>query len=119
MPDSRSLAAIRTAFDLSVGELAELFGGIGEQVVEQWLNRGVPADRCDEVDQIAEIAGELRRMFKPQRLPAIVRGKMAGLDNRSIIDVLKTEGSEPIHELFRALDALIPGAEPISGVWER
>lgn len=109
---SHELLTVKTAFALTPKELGGLFG-VSRQAVDKWMDSGVPTRHVAEVDRVAEIARDLKRRFKAQRLPAIVRGPMAILDSRSIYDVLRDEGVEPIHELFRRWEALIPGAEPI------
>jgi hypothetical protein len=110
---SRELLTIKNAFQLSSPELGSIFGGVSRQAIDKWLEDGVPNDRVAEVSRVAQIAEELARLFKAQRLPAIVRGPMRGLDNRSILEVLSSEGSTPIYLLFRMLRELVPGAEPI------
>ncbi|TAM73282.1 hypothetical protein EPN44_14220 [bacterium] len=109
---SRELLKVRSSFQLSAPELGQLFG-VSRQAIDKWIERGVPTDRVVDVDRVAQVATTLEKIFKRQRLPAIVRGPMRGLDNRSIYDVLKTEGVRPIQGLFHMLGALVPGAEPI------
>lgn len=109
----RELVTIKDLFQLSSAELGELFGGVRRQAIDQWFDVGVPTERVADVDRVAQVASNLGTIFKKQRLPAIIRGPMQALDNRSIYDVLRTEGVAPIQELFRRWAALIPGAEPI------
>ncbi len=110
---SRELVTIKDLFQLTSSELGVLFGNVSRQAIDQWFENGVPTERVADVDRVAEVAEALGRTFKTQRLPAIVRGPMAVFDNRSIFDVLRTDGVGPLHEFFRRLEALIPGAEPI------
>lgn len=110
---SRELLAIKDLFQLSSAELGSLFGNVRRQAIDQWFENGVPTDRVAEVDRVAQVANQFATVFKKQRLPAIVRGPMNGLDGRSVLEVLRTEGVEPIYELFRMMSALVPGAEPI------
>lgn len=109
----RQIGIISAALQLTAAELGRVFGGVSRQAVEQWGTRGVPLERSAEVDRVAEIVTELGRRFKPQRLPVIARGKMPILNDRSIIEVLSTQGTAPIHEFFRRWDSYVPDVEPI------
>lgn len=110
---ARELLTIKDLFQLSSAELGELFGGVRRQAIDQWLEGGVPTDRVADVDRVAQVATTLGTIFKKQRLPAIVKEPMHGLDNRSIYEVLKAEGVAPVQELFHMLGAMVPGAKPI------
>jgi hypothetical protein len=73
----------------------------------------VPMRRAAVVDRIAELAIYLNRLFKTQRLPTVAREKLRVLDNRSMLEVLRTEGTDPMYDFLRALHELIPDADPI------
>ncbi|HTU69545.1 MAG TPA: hypothetical protein VMF11_04415 [Candidatus Baltobacteraceae bacterium] len=110
---SRELLIIRNAFQLSSPELGSIFG-VTRQAIDKWFEGTVPNNRVADVSRVAQVAEELALLFKKQSLPAIVRGPMRGLGNRSVLDVLRTEGPAPMYEFFRMMRELIPGARPVS-----
>jgi hypothetical protein len=109
---ARSLFTVQKVFQLSPAELGQLFG-VRRPTIEQWLSEGVPIRHAAIVDRIAELALYLNHLFKTQRLPEVAREKLSGLDNRSVLEVLRTEGCDPMYKLLRALHELIPDADPI------
>jgi transcriptional regulator with XRE-family HTH domain len=108
----RQLDAIRTTLQLTGAELADLFG-VSRQAVEQWMGHRVPTERAADIDRLAEVTEELAKRFKAQRLPAIARGPLPLLDDRSILETLTTQGVQPLYEFFRRWASYIPNAEPI------
>jgi transcriptional regulator with XRE-family HTH domain len=108
------IAAIREALGLrNITEVGRLFG-VSRQAIEQWLRRDViPVEHRADVDRMAEVAGELSKRFKTDRLPAIISTELPILDNRSISETLQTDGPLAIFELFHRWSAYIPGSEPI------
>ena len=110
---ARALFTVQKVFQLSPAELGRLFG-VRPRMVEQWLSAGVPIRYAADVDRTAELALYLNRLFKTERLPTVAREKLAGLDNRSMLEVLRTEGTDPMYVFLRSLHELIPGADPIS-----
>lgn len=106
------LATIRDTLQLSGNELGSLFG-VTRQAVEQWQGKSVPVEQALRVDRVAEVVGELAKRFKPQRLPVVVRSPLPILDDRSILETLRTDGPPAIYEFFRRWSSYIPGVEPI------
>lgn len=106
---SRNLVTIQKAFRLNARELGELFGNVTRQAVEQWVERGVPADRSADVDRVAELASRLARTFKQDRLPSIVRSRIPGLSNQSILETIRENGTAQTLDLLSRLHAWIPG----------
>lgn len=109
---ARALFTVQKVFQLSPAELGQLFG-VRRRTVERWLSAGVPIRHAAAVDRVADLVIYLDRLFKAQRLPTVAREKLAGLDNRSMLEVLRTEGTDPMYMFLRSLRELIPGAEPI------
>lgn len=109
----RSLITVQRAFQLSPVELGRLFG-VRRRTIEHWLSTGVPIRKAAIVDRVAELATYLDKLFKARRLPTIAREKLAGLDNRSMLEVLRSEGTDPMYTFLRGLNELIPGASPIT-----
>lgn len=109
---ARALFTVQKIFQLSPAELGELFG-VRPRTLEQWFSAGVPIRYAADVDRVAELAVYLNQLFKAERLPTVAREKLAGLDNRSMLEVLRTEGTGPMYLFVRSLHELIPGADPI------
>lgn len=109
---ARALFTVQKAFQLSAAELGRLFG-VRRRTIEQWFSAGVAIRHAAEVDRVAELAICLNQLFKPERLPTVAREKLAGLDNRSMLEVLRTEGADPMYIFLRSLGELMPGADPI------
>jgi hypothetical protein len=107
-----ALFTVQKVFQLSPAELGQLFG-VQPRVIKHWLSEGVPVRYTAAVDRIAELAIYLNRLFKVERLPTVAREKLSGLDNRSMLEVLRTEGAAPMYQFLRSLNELIPDAEPI------
>jgi hypothetical protein len=110
---ARALFTVQKVFQLSPAELGQLFG-VRRPTIEQWLSAGVPIRYAAVVDRTAEIAIYLNRLFKSERLPIVAREKLTGLGNRSMLEVLRTEGADPMYAFLRGLHELIPGADPIA-----
>jgi hypothetical protein len=109
---ARALFTVQKIFQLSAAELGRLFG-VRRRTIEQWFSAGVAIRCAAKVDRVAELAIYLNQLFKPERLPTVAREKLAGLDNRSMLEVLRTEGTDPMYSFLRSLHELIPGADPI------
>ena len=82
------------------------------RTIDQWFSVGVPFRNAAAVDRIANLTIDLNRLFKTQRLPTIAREKLTGLDMRTMLEVLRTEGTDPMYEFLRGLHGLVPGADP-------
>jgi len=106
------LAAIRDTLCIKTPELAALFG-VRRQAVEQWIKNGVPISQIATADRLYEVVDELARRFKPQRLPAIVRGPMPILGGRSILETLVSDGPAAIFEFFYRWASYVPDVSPV------
>jgi hypothetical protein len=56
---------------------------------------------------------KLQVVIKPERLLVIVRAPMRRLNGRGVLDVLKTDGPQPIDELVRMMTVLVHGTAPV------
>lgn len=83
----RRLGRIMATWQLSRTELGALFG-ISRQAVSRWLVQGVPADRSVQVANVEAITELLERYLQRERIPAVVRRQAAGLDGRSLIEMV-------------------------------
>ncbi|MEA2663066.1 MAG: hypothetical protein QOI11_10 [Candidatus Eremiobacteraeota bacterium] len=104
------LVFIMAAFGLSPAETGRLFH-VRRQAVNAWMHEGVPLPRLAQVGRVAQAAEALRGFFKPERLPAIVRGAMPALERRSILETIATRGTEPVLQLVEELRSWTPSSE--------
>jgi len=97
------LDQIRSTFDLSEGELGDLFG-VRRQSIAEWRTNGVPLQRIATLEHVAALADVLRRELIPSHIPEIVRRKDAWLDNKSILQTIEYDGVDRVygylHRLF-------------------
>ncbi|HZO94981.1 MAG TPA: hypothetical protein VFB22_14650 [Candidatus Baltobacteraceae bacterium] len=98
------LALIAATLQASPSELGQLFGGISRQAVGKWMHGGIPSTRLAEVGRIADITRRLRRTFKRERIPAIVRQPNPGLGGHSVLRALAEPGGAA--RVAAALDRL-------------
>ena len=89
---------------LSETEIGQLFR-VTRQAVSQWRRRGIPSDRCAQVDRIVEVAQFLLRRLVPQRVPEIVRTPAKGLAGETILSTLRDKGAETIFLYIARLGA--------------
>ncbi len=106
----RDLVSIVSGLGLSPAETGRLFG-VRRQAVNSWLKKGVPQSRLADVARIAKATAALRRFFKPERLPTIVRTPMPDLNQRTILEIIAMHGAEPILRLVYALHSWTPPSE--------
>ncbi len=90
------LDEIRQTFGLTKPELAVLFGRQAPSVAE-WAVRGIPADRRATAERLVGLARLFRRQLIESRIPEIVRTKDSWLGNRTILQVLASDGVDPIY----------------------
>ncbi len=103
----RDLTSIATTFQASSREIGELFG-VSRQAVEQWTEAGVPPNRLAEVGRVADIARRLRRTFKRERLPSIVRQSNPSLAGRTVLETLAEGGGDRVTEALDRLTSYVP-----------
>ncbi len=94
-PPAGALLETQQILGLSQNELADLFG-VRQPSLAQWLTRGIPATRQASVERLHDLALVLKREVIPSRIPEIVRRKDTWLGDRSILEVVRAEGVEPI-----------------------
>ena len=83
----QSLARVIETWKLSQAEAARLFG-VSRQAVGKWLEQGAPAGRARAVADLAAATELLTHYLKRDRIPAVVRRPIRGLDGDSLMDLL-------------------------------
>jgi hypothetical protein len=98
-----ALATVAATFQISPREVGKIFG-ISRQAIGQWYRGGVPPARLAEVSRVADVALRLRRTFKRERVPELVRRPNPGLAGESVLKTL----AEPdgVARVMHALDRL-------------
>jgi hypothetical protein len=61
-----------------------------------------------DVEGIVDLVAALEQQFRVDRLPAIVRGLLPGLDGKTILDVVELQGVESVYAILERLRAYIP-----------
>ena len=102
-----ALATIAATFSLSGDATARLFR-VSRHAVELWRRNGVPPGRLAEVDRVAHLALALRKVFRRERLPAIVREPIPALRDRSILEAIASDGVAPVLLVLRRLTSWVP-----------
>lgn len=74
-------------WQLSQAKAAALFG-VSRQAFAKWLQRGVPAEHAVAVADLKAATDLLERYLKRDRIPAVVRRPIRGLDGVSLLDLL-------------------------------
>ncbi|HEU4355022.1 MAG TPA: helix-turn-helix domain-containing protein [Actinomycetota bacterium] len=98
------LPHLMAAWDLSVTEVARLFG-VRRQAVQQWLDQGVPPARRSKLVAILGVADLLERNLRPERIPGIVRAPVAADGDRSMLDAIADDGhGEVLKRTRRSFD---------------
>ncbi len=86
--DEHPLRRLIEAFDLSKTELGSLFG-VRRQAVDQWLDRGVPADRQEKVQTLLAVVDLLDRKLKPGRLPGVARRPADAYGGKTMLELIE------------------------------
>jgi hypothetical protein len=94
------LPHVMAAWDLSVTEVARLFG-VRRQAVQQWLDQGVPPARRSKLVTILGVADLLERNLLPERIPGIVRAPVDADGGRSMLDAIAEDRHEEVLERTR------------------
>ena len=98
------LGEIQETFELSNTELAALFQRTASSLAE-WELRGVPKERRATAERLAGIARLFRKNVIRSRIPEIVRTPDDWLGKRTILQVLATDGVDPIYVYLARLFA--------------
>jgi transcriptional regulator with XRE-family HTH domain len=86
-----ALDRIRRILDLSEQELGRVLR-VSRQAVEQWRQRGIPAERRADVDRLLAAADWLYESVLPERIPQVVRRPVPALGDRSMLAFAQDEG---------------------------
>ena len=97
-----AIGEIRETLDLTMAELARIFGEKRE-VVEQWSEQGAPPGRRAEIDRVLEVSRYLSDMLRPERIPAAIRRPAERLNGKSMLDVLQEDGPSVLLAHLRAI----------------
>ncbi len=89
---------------LSQSELADIFG-VRQPSLAAWKTGHIPATRRASVERLHDLAIVLHREIKPSRIPEIVRTPDAWLADRTILEVIRSEGVDPIYAYLARLFA--------------
>jgi transcriptional regulator with XRE-family HTH domain len=84
------LRRVANAFGLSKTELAGLFG-VRRQALDQWLERGVPAEREDKLQTLVALAELLERKLKPGRLPGVARRPADAYGGQTMLELISED----------------------------
>jgi hypothetical protein len=98
--EEHPLRRVMEAFELSKTDLASLFG-VRRQAVDQWLERGVPADRQEKVQSLVAICDLLERKLKAGRLPGAARRPAAAYGGKTMLDLISADRHGELLERVR------------------
>ena len=102
----KELEEVQHTFGLSQSELADLFDR-RPQSIREWHARGIPQDQQATAGRLLDLARLFRKKIKLQRIPQIIRTPDEWLNQRSILDVLRTEGVGPVYSYLGRLFSYI------------
>jgi hypothetical protein len=101
---TRVLNEIKQIYGLSESELADLFK-VRRPSLAAWRETGIPKTRLASAERQLDLARIFAREVIRSRVPEIVRTRDDWLDGRSILEVLASDGPDPVygylHRLFR------------------
>ena len=98
--EEHPLRRLMEAFGLSKTELGSLFG-VRRQAVDQWLERGVPAERQEKVQTLLAVVDLLDRKLKPGRLPGVARRAADAYGGKTMLDLIRTDRHGELLEQVR------------------
>jgi hypothetical protein len=101
-PDNEPpLPHLMDALGLSKTELGRLFG-VSRQAIDQWLERGVPADRQEKLGTLLALVSLLERKLKPGRLPGVARRPAAAYGDLSMLELIRADRHRELLDTVRA-----------------
>ncbi len=103
------LDEIREVFGLSESELADLFR-VRRPSLTAWRSVGIPQGRLATAERLQGLARVFERELVPSRIPEIVRTPDDWLGGRTVLDVLASEGPDPVYGYLGRLFAYAEGA---------
>jgi hypothetical protein len=98
--EEHPLQRLMDAFELSKTELGSLFG-VRRQAVDQWLERGVPAERQEKVQTLIAITDLLERKLKPGRLAGVARRPADAYGGKTMLELIAADRHPELLELVR------------------
>lgn len=98
--EEHPLRRLMEAFELSKTELGSLFG-VRRQAVDQWLERGVPAERQEKLQTLIAIADLLERKLKPGRLAGVARRPADAYGGKTMLELIAANRHHELLELVR------------------
>lgn len=99
--DEHPLRRLIEALDLSKTELGSLFG-VRRQAIDQWLERGVPAERQEKVQTLLAVVDLLERKLKPGRLPGVARRPAEVYGGETMLGLIAADRHRELLEQVRA-----------------
>ena len=98
--DEHPLRRLMDTFGLSKTALGSLFG-VRRQAVDQWLERGMPADRQEKVQTLIAIVDLLERKLKPGRLAGVARRPADAYGGKTMLELISADRHRELLELVR------------------
>jgi len=98
--EKHPLRRLMDAFELSKTELGALFS-VRRQAVDQWLERGVPAERQERVQTLIGIADLLERKLKPGRLAGVARRPADAYGGKTMLELIAADRHRELLEFVR------------------
>jgi hypothetical protein len=98
--EEHPLQRLMDAFEMSKTELGSLFG-VRRQAVDQWLERGVPAERQEKVQTLIAITDLLQRKLKPGRLAGVARRPADAYGGKTMLELIAADRHRELLELVR------------------
>jgi hypothetical protein len=95
-----ALLRVKEAFALSKTELGRLFG-VRRQAIDQWIAKGVPAERREKLATLEALVELLQRKLKPNRLPGVARRPADAYGGNTMLDLIGEDRHRELLELTR------------------
>lgn len=97
-----ALDEIAKTLELSETELADLFN-VRRPSLSGWREHGIPATRRASVERLLDLSRVLKREIIATRVAQIVRTADQWLDNKTILQVIRHDGAEPVYAYLHRL----------------
>lgn len=99
--DAAALRRVAEVFKLDRQGLADVFR-VRRQAVDQWFQRGVPADRQAKLSTLLAIAELLARKLRAGAVPGVTRTAAAAYGNRTMLQMLAADEHDALLADVRA-----------------
>ncbi|MBV8530614.1 MAG: hypothetical protein JO104_04800 [Candidatus Eremiobacteraeota bacterium] len=93
---------VAATFGLNDSELADLFG-VRRPSLAAWREHGLPQGRRATAERLHDLARVFRREIIASRIPEIVRTPEEWLDGHTILETIRSNGTEPVYGYLRRL----------------